>query len=112
MSTPFAHALAAEIARLSLSHHEFAALIGVNQSSISRLVNGGRKPGIDILLALAAHTRLDLHAWLCLAYPEAVRTPTPAAPYAQMLLAYFGQLTPRDQRAVLALTQTLAEKIE
>lgn len=84
-----------------LTRAEISRVLEVDDSAVTRWLNGERTPTLKNLMDLAALIGVEMaELW---AGPNA----TPATPEQQAMLLKMGEMTPEQQQALLALAATM-----
>lgn len=101
--TAFTDFLRDEMARRDLeSQRAFARWLGMSAATVWQVMEGGREPGLDFLLATAKSTGVDIRALIDLAYPGLLANTDLTA--ADVVLAQqIGQLPDDVRRVVRAI---------
>ena len=98
--TAFSDFLRDEMARRDLeSQRAFARWLGMSPATVWQVMDGGREPGLDFLVATAKATGVDIRTLIELAYPGAI-TPSELSAETLVLAQLIDQL-PDDVRRVI-----------
>ncbi len=91
-------------AREIKSARQFALLIGVDPTTVSRSIdaNNPSTPGLDYILKVAEFTKKDVGALVALAFPE-VAQKTALSPDSVIMAQRFEELPQNLKEAILAL---------
>lgn len=99
-----------EMARRDLeSQRAFARWLGMSPATVWQVMDGGREPGLDFLVATSKATGVDIHTLIELAYPG-VLNPSDLSADVLVMAQQLAQLPDDVRRVVRAIIRGSVER--